>query len=188
MIQLIPMNALIVSIHAPTRGATISIPSFILGFDSSFNPRTHTGCDATFVGYALIRFRFQSTHPHGVRQFRQRIFKLTETFQSTHPHGVRRRIALCWSITQRSFNPRTHTGCDFDKDDLSHLHALFQSTHPHGVRRLVNNLLNKRYSVSIHAPTRGATLYHQGGATSYLVSIHAPTRGATFVNSILQID
>ena len=178
MIQLIPMNALIVSIHAPTRGATISIPSFILGFDSSFNPRTHTGCDATFVGYALIRFRFQSTHPHGVRQFRQRIFKLTETFQSTHPHGVRQE-RLYSSPPNSSFNPRTHTGCDVLVRDVQHI-----------------------CQVSIHAPTRGATgvsAVCSGNWISFnprthtgcdnqkminidhaiIVSIHAPTRGAT---------
>ena len=33
--------------------------------------------------------------------------------------------------------------------------------------------------VSIHAPTRGATLPHRFPSTSAMVSIHAPTRGAT---------
>ena len=55
------------------------------------------------------------------------------------------------------FNPRTHTGCDF-----------------------INANPVIPLTVSIHAPTRGAT-----GSRAYhvlwreLVSIHAPTRGAT---------
>ena len=57
-------------------------------------------------------------------------------FQSTHPHGVRHWISLIiWSIPS-CFNPRTHTGCDSPDQ------GYFRSG---------------RTSVSIHAPTRGAT-------------------------------
>ena len=34
-----------------------------------------------------------------------------EQFQSTHPHGVRLTLILSTAV-QRSFNPRTRTGCD----------------------------------------------------------------------------
>ena len=34
-------------------------------------------------------------------------------------------------------------------------------------------------SISIHAPTRGATLWHKARCTLIRISIHAPTRGAT---------
>ena len=99
---------------------------------------------------------FQSTHPHGVR----RVGNITMSgniymFQSTHPHGVR----LCLprikpQITR--FNPRTHTGCD-----MIQFH---------------NNIPK---TVSIHAPTRGATLSIGSICFKTEVSIHAPTRGAT---------
>ena len=34
--------------------------------------------------------------------------------------------------------------------------------------------------ISIHAPTRGATIGSEPGFPNLLISIHAPTRGATF--------
>ena len=57
---------------------------------------------------------FQSTHPHGVRRIILQLIKWPVLFQSTHPHGVRPRINLKARVL-RSFNPRTHTGCDKDK-------------------------------------------------------------------------
>ena len=56
---------------------------------------------------------------------------------------------------------------------------MFQFTHPRGVRRACNGAKRIRCWVSIHAPTRGATLYSLGRGHVMLVSIHAPTRGAT---------
>ncbi|RGZ53124.1 hypothetical protein DW984_22295, partial [Parabacteroides distasonis] len=56
-------------------------------------------------------------------------------FQSTHPHGVRR-FSACLIKGERRFNPRTHTGCDTSKTGV-HIHDCI---------------------VSIHAPTRGATV------------------------------
>ena len=126
----------------------------------------------------------------------------------------------------KCFNPRTHTGCDcpyfYDNVNYSmfqstHPHGVrqsgmlavpitsgFQSTHPHGVRLIINGIFPILISVSIHAPTRGATykpnldyieVYsfnprtHTGCDSQYVpptklvtvVSIHAPTRGATFI-------
>ena len=123
---------LIVSIHAPTRGAT-----------QNKNINTYKG-------------KFQSTHPHGVR-LKRKVFRiLLPMFQSTHPHGVRLGIFLFYDAKKRvsihaatrgateqmegwlqdyfvsihaptrgatpnskingtltnGFNPRTHTGCD----------------------------------------------------------------------------
>ena len=83
----------------------------------------------------------------------------TVSLQSTHPHGVRLYSAY-------------EADCNFE----------FQSTHPHGVRPW-NFRTDIRLSiVSIHAPTRGATLPFQHMDTSAChVSIHAPTRGATMM-------
>ena len=98
-----------VSIHAPTRGATY---------------------------YPLINadvWKFQSTHPRGVRLWMMHRASRSKQFQSTHPRGVRLSF---WSSALRklSFNPRTHEGCDRTVVKGSIKYYLFQSTHPRGVR------------------------------------------------------
>ena len=104
---------MLVSIHAPTQGAT----SLHLSHHSEFmrfNPRTHTGCDLHWYEAEYVGYVFQSTHPHGVRHICSKARGLNTVFQSTHPHGVR-----------------------LLKTDNHHLQDVFQSTHPHGVRPFV---------------------------------------------------
>ena len=79
-----------VSIHAPTRGATIN-DCLPLGIDVSFNPRTHEGCDCTNHSCSSHSLTFQSTHPRGVRQAIGTGNLSCDLFQSTHPRGVRQR-------------------------------------------------------------------------------------------------
>ena len=62
-------------------------------------------------------------------------------------------------VDNRSFNPRTHTGCDFLSSVLLTIKSMFQSTHPHGVRLMFFTFTDIFPYVSIHAPTRGATLH-----------------------------
>ena len=164
-----------VSIHAPTRGATVVIikplrailfqsthprgvrqQSKTLSFSlSCFNPRTHEGCDCRYF-----------TQPRKELCFNPR------THEGCDGYG------LFANSTQRCFNPRTHEGCDVVTEQRD----------------------GKVIYVSIHAPTRGATCNgvatwkmrsfnprtHEGCDRSlnddfivYMVSIHAPTRGAT---------
>ena len=86
-----------VSIHAPTRGATRKgFDALQKGFRVSIHAPTRgaTKMDPS----PIVPFKFQSTHPHGVR--------LSNSLRSIH--------VLC-------FNPRTHTGCDIVKHNiLSH--------------------------------------------------------------------
>ena len=56
---------------------------------------------------------------------------------------------------------------------------MFQSTHPHEVRQPTNVVRQDGLIVSIHAPTRGATILKSDIDMTREVSIHAPTRGAT---------
>ena len=146
----------LVSIHAPTRGATVEWSWPVLLLVVSIHAPTRGATDSW--RYFLRNTWFQSTHPHGVRRARPtRLTKnsyvsihaptrgatsvihnnlKTTMFQSTHPHGVRlSRLDLIIDARQ------------------------FQSTHPHGVRPLFTNLKLCVMSVSIHAPTRGATCY-----------------------------
>ena len=101
---------IVVSIHAPTWGATVSLAS------------------------QSLTLQFQSTHPHGVRLHRRLGHQTEKKFQSTHPHGVRR---FCKAINL--------------------LNRWFQSTHPHGVRLQIYYNIKLKSQVSIHAPTWGAT-------------------------------
>ena len=79
----------LVSIHAPTWGAT-GYPSRRLSRSfGRFNPRTHMGCD--------FRYRYQSTY--------------TCCFNPrTHMGCDCRHAAL--RVCRRRFNPRTYMGCD----------------------------------------------------------------------------
>ena len=144
-----------VSIHAPARGATITLPDELVieavsihapargatkaarirtRLRRSFNPRTRTGCDMS----------------------NRKCQKSRQLFQSTHPHGVRRRIAGFLHILQ----------------GVS-IHAPAR-----GATR-VNALRVFNFEVSIHAPARGATGNFYEGIDNIFVSIHAPARGAT---------
>ena len=59
---------------------------------------------------------------------------------------------------------------------------LFQSTLPRGERLLYRAAGRSWFSVSIHAPARGATAARLRREARKKVSIHAPARGATSVN------
>ena len=99
-------------------------------------------------------------------------------FQSTLPRGERQYFSCHFTAYTRYFNPRSHEGSDSPLKSLQH-----------------------RATISIHAPTRGATISgcdrcnklqyfnprsHEGSdrktkiiADNPVISIHAPTRGAT---------
>ena len=163
-----------------------------------FNPRTHMGCDGFrnsvpdggFVSIhaptwgatkgdsnVLAVFSFQSTHPHGVRLHQASLLYSASTFQSTHPHGVRHHVALILYLST-SFNPRTHMGCDLPNIECADWRTCFNPrTHmgcdPFHTRQHAAD------TVSIHAPTWGATRILKVVPSLHYVSIHAPTWGAT---------
>ena len=127
-------------------------------------------------------------------------------FQSTRPQGARPDRFTLAQLNALCFNPRAHKGRDMRSALTGRRSIEFQSTRPQGAR-LERMLVEKglTLSVSIHAPTRGATgnrlrlhlrrrgfnpRAHKGrdlteSRTPTLprrVSIHAPTRGATALN------
>ena len=97
-----------------------------------FNPRTHVGCDKNTEGCILVG-EFQSTHPRRVRLVRLYLITTDFPFQSTHPRRVRLNSTLS-KKENKSFNPRTHVGCDLKSFHRSSGTVLFQSTHPRRVR------------------------------------------------------
>ena len=84
-------------------------------------------------------------------------------------------ITICISFP---FNPRSYKRSDpytYTSRKPSHL-----SIHA-PTRGATVSALNTEYKplLSIHAPTRGATMYSIGTFLVQILSIHAPTRGAT---------
>src|SRR5690606_21660948 len=84
--------------------------------------------------------------------------------------------------TAKCFNPRAHAGRDGVVLMLKCIRDEFQSTRPRGARQDVLPPVPMLSDVSIHAPTRGATLSGPMARNTRMVSIHAPTRGATAVH------
>ena len=103
---------------------------------ASFNSRTHAGCDLRLSRPCWSHHLFQFTHPRGVRHLFFGCLDTLNKFQFTHPRGVRPSVFLSPEIVA-CFNSRTHAGCDAVRP--GHIHA--------------------KCLVSIHAPTRGATLF-----------------------------
>ena len=122
----------VVSIHAPTWGATkVLFSSWTI---CCFNPRTHMGCDHTSGSLLCRDLSFNPRTHMGCDYCPFCGKKYVEEFQSTHPHGVR--------------HPRAR----------SNLAILAVSIHAPtwGATQLIN-LGRGETKVSIHAPTWGAT-------------------------------
>ena len=79
-----------VSIHAPTRGATFRIEIISDYFRVSIHAPTRGATEVFRMG--AVEFLFQSTHPRGVRLLNLFRPVSSNLFQSTHPRGVRRSL------------------------------------------------------------------------------------------------
>jgi len=122
-----------ISIHAPTGGATVS-GNLYHRITINFNPRTHGGCDVPYHSRSAKLSYFNPRTHGGCDGAAAWTPADRQEFQSTHPRGVRR----CLSVTDKS-------------------NFKFQSTHPRGVRLLFPIRLLSYKPISIHAPTGGAT-------------------------------
>ena len=149
---------------------------------SYFNPRTHVGCDHTARTLFLTSWYFNPRTHVGCDVSPRLLSALASQFQSTHPRGVRHRItpaledcseisihAPTWGATAPSsssppvlfyFNPRTHVGCDRPLGSIILLIYDFNPRTHVGCDLWCFCGCHLR-SISIHAPTWGATLYSQ---------------------------
>ena len=66
-------------------------------------------------------------------------------------------VLLLFTLKSICFNPRSHEGSDTHGDIINECELKFQSTLPRRERRLHGCCLGRILSVSIHAPTKGAT-------------------------------
>jgi len=152
----------------------------------------------TFLYWFLM---FQSTRPHGARQFqrknnndRNHVSIHAPAWGATRTGGkICKNVpvsihAPAWGATQNiSFfapwfwfqSTRPH-GARHGTWRITVINATFQSTRPHGARRSNNANAVLQSLVSIHAPAWGATCVAQSIFNSGReVSIHAPAWGAT---------
>ena len=164
-----------ISIHAPTRGATLFKIRIPIAF--YFNPRSHERSDliCEVKTYEQIDFNPRSHErsdckhylcqtdyaisihapTRGATQLDSRA-AISVLFQSTLPREERRKRTVLYRTCGRYFNPRSH-----ERSDLY---------------RQCNIICTM---ISIHAPTRGATRVYDSVFEDGKISIHAPTRGAT---------
>ena len=143
----------IISIHAPTRGAT-NVPKK----SPIHNPFQSTLPQGERLWYVKYNFNITIISIHaptrGATDITM-IFSFMLEFQSTLPQGERPLYDLKTSHPS-DFNPRSHKGSDLG--DMSR---------------------DSDCRISIHAPTRGATWDWSSKKRRGYISIHAPTRGAT---------
>ena len=164
----------IVSIHAPTWGATWtnSSPSGPTGF----NPRTHMGCDRISVLSTSNSACFNPRTHMGCDGYRpstckgRRVSIHAPTWGATDSPspcflsvGFNPRTHMgCDLLTPKtkqyagSFNPRTHMGCD-RRTQAHRLHHPCFNPRTHMGCDIMLSVFDEVTNVSIHAPTWGAT-------------------------------
>jgi len=123
----------VVSIHAPARGATTRTQVHPK-LDTSFNPRTREGCDGGLFGIKRLVLRFNPRTREGCDGgYREYIPAAVKVSIHAPARGatLRRHIEL---LGLRCFNPRTREGCDDMGISAAEYIRKFQSTHPRGVR------------------------------------------------------
>ena len=76
------------------------------------------------------------------------------------------------------FNPRSHEGSDGTEKRLYQKNTYF-NPRSHEGSDVFSGFSTVVLSISIHAPTRGATGFFRDAWNKIQISIHAPTRGAT---------
>ena len=139
-----------------TRPRGARLDDFAIDFCTSrFNPRAHAGRD----------------------MLEQKSY-VYPTFQSTRPRGARRQYVIYFAISN-CFNPRAHAGRDVTVSCLWQCFQ-FQSTRPRGARH-ESHYQGSRYIKFQSTRPRGARPKFSTRILPSLVSIHAPTRGATLI-------
>ena len=127
------LHLILISIHAPTRGATYFhfMRSVIIAISIHAPTRGATYAPNT----PLFASRFQSTLPREERH---------------NGCGIRHSL-------YPYFNPRSHERSDLSTVVQTADDIIFQSTLPREERLILNFVFNIILCISIHAPTRGAT-------------------------------
>ena len=143
-----------ISIHAPTRGAT-GVPVLHSSFLVYFNPRSHEGSDRYWMEIMTTKWNFNPRSHEGSDQ--ERLEKLLHCLNFNPRSHEGSDLQKTWCLLSfTDFNPRSHEGSDVCLLMPMPLSGIFQSTLPRGERQSTASASSDT-SISIHAPTRGAT-------------------------------
>ena len=192
-----------ISIHAPARGATESLRFFRCrpGISIHAPARGATAGSWLSTGRYTISIHAPARGATSVHWLFSNIGK----FQSTLPRGERQKIQSHHSFLGSISIHAPARGATEGGDTVASAILVFQSTLPRGERLSVGKDGRKclsfqstlprgerhkkvavtfdRFTISIHAPARGATKATTRSRTHLQISIHAPARGATKVTS-----
>ena len=129
----------IVSIHAPTRGATRC--SGVRGaLRNSFNPRTHTGCDRALAFFLFSPISF-NPRTHTGCDLHDFVLNLGPNSVSIHAPTRGATFTILFLILVQILFQSTHPhGVRHDKQHHTNTPTMFQSTHPHGVRLYIQQM------------------------------------------------
>ena len=154
---MIPRDKLVVmvSIHAPARGATNPFSIYEHGM-IRFNPRPRAGGDQTSRPVGSGFTKFQSTPPRGGRRPRYRYRSPRRCF-NPRPRAGGDRVGLKLMHTLKVSIHAPARGATRRWSAVGVWNLEFQSTPPRGGRLKDLGDSNKELRVSIHAPARGAT-------------------------------
>ena len=189
-------NRVVVSIHAPTGGATGRAGGRV--YQGCFNSRAHGGRDRV-VARARHGRAFQFTRPRGARLLRIPMLDKPYPFQFTRPRGARHLTPNCRNYgrvsihaptggatraapavdVSRRFNSRAHGGRDICWTNLATNFLLFQFTRPRGARPDEIERINEQFVFQFTRPRGARHVAHVLAGRAVHVSIHAPTGGAT---------
>ena len=144
----------VISIHAPTGGAT---SAFVLSYTRpSISIHAPTGGATLYLAYHVTSGGFQSTLPRGERQYLYLSKNLSVEISIHAPTGGATYINSCSNSTKSYFNPRSHGGSDCPLSISSRSTSYFNPRSHGGSDDLWHDFL-KNIKISIHAPTGGAT-------------------------------
>ena len=170
---------MVISIHAPTRGATIKTLPGNRSVVISIHAPTR-GATAGPSSRLLPPGIFQSTLPRGERRG---IYFLTRTDENDFNPRSHEGSDPLTSYSRKysmDFNPRSHEGSDTDPSPhIRMTHPISIHAPTRGATVIDPARTPRAYKISIHAPTRGATDQKCRHGSDDKISIHAPTRGAT---------
>ena len=187
-----------VSIHAPAKGATVSLARARVRI-SRFDPRPREGGDKVEAAQIARTAGFRSTPPRRGRLPERIDERMSDGFDPRPREGGDLSSWRSYAVSAR-FDPRPREGGDQAFLDLARkllvsIHAPakgasaldmlnllqmpFRSTPPRRGRRRRTMHRAPGQQVSIHAPAKGATRRQGVLRTRFCVSIHAPAKGAT---------
>ena len=151
--EIVLEQALVISIHAPARGATAEVDGDI-ELCKNFNPRPREGGDVAVFCYAYCKKRFQSTPPRGGRRYQTDCVKTTSGISIHAP--------------ARGATLHRTTGT---ASTIISIHAPAR-----GATGTEGGVVMKNI-ISIHAPARGATLKASTTTPCRTVFQSTPPRG-----------